>query len=146
MPPDPRVHAGVAAVVPHDGKLLMLKREGADGAGKWSVPGGWVDHEDVDVESTAVRETREETRVWVDPHAAGGHTVHTIKPPSGYAGDKGVTLFVICRYLHGEPFVTESTKCSAVEWVPFEEVAERPLFEPLAMWWPVNGRYLMAES
>jgi 8-oxo-dGTP diphosphatase len=144
MPPSNRVHAGVAAVVAHEGQLLMVQRAGADGEGSWSVPGGWIDHEDVDAESAAVRETREETSVWVEPHAAAGHTLHVIAAPESRAGDKGLTVFVVCQYVHGEPQVREPDKCPAVAWVPLAEVADRPLFEPLAMWWPVNGRYLMA--
>lgn len=146
MPPDSHVHVGVAALVPLDGNLLMVKRASADGDGLWSVPGGWIDHTDVDPESTAVREVREETSVWVDPHAAGGHTLHTIKPPSKYHGDKAFTAFVVCRYLHGEPQVREPEKCPVVEWVPLTEVHERDLFEPLALWWATNGRYLMVEA
>lgn len=146
MPPSSRIHAGVAAIVAHEGNLLMVKRGGADGAGKWCAPGGWIDDDDVDIESTAVRETREETGVWVDPHAAGGHTLHTMLPPSAYAGDKAVTVFVVCRYLHGEPQVREPAKCPEVAWVPLTEVQERPLFEPLALWWATNGRYLMVEG
>jgi 8-oxo-dGTP diphosphatase len=145
MPPDSRVVVGAAAVVAHEGHLLMIQRGGdgewsSNGAGTWALPGGWIELDDADVESTAVREVREETGVWVEPHAAAGHTF-------GRWPDKEkaiVTVFVVCQYVHGEPQVREPDKCPAVEWVPLAEVADRPLFEPLAMWWPVNGRYLMA--
>lgn len=149
MPPDPRVVVGCCAVVPHDGHLLMVQRgaqEGnewsANGAGQWALPGGWIDFEDADVESTAVREVREETGVWVEPHAAGGHTFG-LWPEREKAI---VTVFVVCRYVHGEPQVREPDKCPVVEWVPLTEVADRPLFEPLAMWWATNGRYLMVSG
>jgi ADP-ribose pyrophosphatase YjhB (NUDIX family) len=90
-----------------------------------------------------VRETREETSVWVEPHAAAG-TRFVIAGRSREKAIKGLTVFVVCQYVHGEPQVREPDKCPAVAWVPLAEVADRPLFEPLAMWWPVNGRYLMA--
>lgn len=149
MPPDNRVHVGAAAIVAHEGNLLMVQRGAGDsrwsreGNGLWSVPGGWIDFDDPDVESSAVREVREETGVWVEPHAAGGHTFNLNESRE----EAIVTVFVVCRYVHGEPQVREPDKCPAVEWVPLEEVADRrPLFEPLALWWPINGRYLMAPS
>lgn len=142
MPPDNRVHVGAAAIVADMGRLLMIERAGTDGHATWSVPGGWIEHADRTVESAAEREVREETRVWCDAYAAAGHTLHEMSPPSPFAGHLAVTCFVICRYLHGDPVVAEPDKCMAVEWVPFDDVIDRPLFAPLAQWWAANGDHL----
>ena len=138
-------------MVAHEEQLLMVERKGADGDGTWSVPGGWMqwDLEDPlpdDAYATAVSETREETGVWVDPFAAGGFTIHVMAPPSPRAGEAAVTLFVICRYLTGEPHLMEPDKAATVCWVPLDAVVDRPLFDPLAQWWSTNGDYLRAAA
>jgi ADP-ribose pyrophosphatase YjhB (NUDIX family) len=72
MPPDPKVHVGVAAIVskPDDiRQVLMIRRVGntgyaADGHDTWSVPGGWLEHGEYLGEAVA-REVTEETGVRV---------------------------------------------------------------------------------
>ena len=137
MPPDPRVHVGVCAVVRRragdDSILLMVQRTGtasyADGRGTWSVPGGWVDFGE-SPSQTARREVHEETGVEV------AYEVEPLGFVSNLSDDRQrhvVTLFMGCRYLRGEARVTEPDKCGAVEWV--EHVLDgRPLFLPLRLW------------
>jgi ADP-ribose pyrophosphatase YjhB (NUDIX family) len=136
MPPDPRVHAGVAAVVPWRGKLLMIQRGGTgrwseQGKGSWSVPGGWLDLGESPAQA-AVREVHEETNAEVKAILPRGYVQNMSE-----GGDFSiVTLFMECQ-LTGSPEdaqVTEPDKCPAVEWVPFEEVPFRPLFLPLQLW------------
>lgn len=122
--------AGTGAVVMKDGCLLMIRREGSDGAGTWSVPGGWVELWE-DPCDTAVREVREETGVVVGNAR-----------PAGWADAQhvdtrvhSITLWVRCDYVSGEPTVIEPEKCPEVKWVPFAEVADRPLFHPTKHWW-----------
>lgn len=92
----------------------------------------------------SVRETREETSVWVDPFAAAGFTIHVMRPPSPRAGEAAVTLFVVARYLHGEPKNLEPDKAKSVCWVHFDDVTAAPLFDPFAQWWASNGDFLIA--
>ncbi|MDQ6650657.1 MAG: NUDIX hydrolase [Actinomycetota bacterium] len=56
--PDPKV--GVGVVVVHAGELLLVRRAMAPERGKWSIPGGFLDHGE-DPQVAAVREVQEET-------------------------------------------------------------------------------------
>ncbi|MEM2103538.1 MAG: NUDIX hydrolase [Candidatus Bathyarchaeia archaeon] len=51
---------GVGAIIICDGKILLEKRKGEPGRGKWSVPGGLVELGE-SVETAVVREVKEET-------------------------------------------------------------------------------------
>lgn len=141
MPPDPKVHVGVAAIVDHDERLLMIRRGGtgeyaSDGHGTWSVPGGWLEFGESPKEA-AVREVYEETGVAVETREGAGFS------SGGFVccvSDNGrfqiVTLFVECSFVSGEPVVTEPDKCPEVAWVPHRRVRTLPLFAPLDAWWP----------
>ena len=51
---------GAAAVVIHDGRVVLIRRGKAPSAGEWSIPGGAVELGE-SVESALRREVREET-------------------------------------------------------------------------------------
>lgn len=126
---------GVGALVIKDERLLMIQRAGAHGAGKWSVPGGWVELWESPFD-TAVREVFEETGVVVtasvlplDPLVCWTNSPH---PDEGV---HAITLWVVCYYVSGEPTVVEPAKCPVVEWVPLEKVGNLPLFAPLNAVW-----------
>jgi 8-oxo-dGTP diphosphatase len=144
VPPDPNVHVGVAAVVERDERLLMLRRGGvgafaSDGHGTWCVPGGWLDLGETPWEA-AVRETREETGVEVEARHSDGF----VSCLSYNGAFQIVTLFVSCRWIAGEPTVTEPQKCPEVAWVPFRRVRSLPLFAPLDAWWPSSAEEAVA--
>lgn len=126
---DGRVFVGVAAVVVHDGRLLMVRRAGAHGAGSWSVPGGWQERGEL-IEQTAVREVAEETGAQV--RALGAWSPAWTTGTVEQMGTPATTLWVRCEYLSGEPTVLEPAKCPEVEWVPLDQVADRALYWPLA--------------
>ena len=56
---------GVGAIIICDGKILLEKRKGEPGKGKWSIPGGLVELGE-SVEDTVVREVKEETGLDVE--------------------------------------------------------------------------------
>lgn len=128
-----RVHVGVgvgALVGGHGGPLLMVRREGAHGAGTWSVPGGWVEFGE-DPMDAAVREVKEET----------GITVRAIEPLGWTStvhaeGIHSVTLWVRCLHAGGHPRVVEPDKCPEVQWVSLAHVADLRLFDGIASAWP----------
>jgi 8-oxo-dGTP diphosphatase len=51
---------GVGAIIICDGKILLEKRRGEPGKGKWSVPGGLVELGETTLEAV-IREVKEET-------------------------------------------------------------------------------------
>jgi ADP-ribose pyrophosphatase YjhB (NUDIX family) len=59
---------GVVVVIEKDGRVLLGKRRGGFGAGKWGLPQGYIEfHEDFI--SAAIREVREETGLEVEVRA-----------------------------------------------------------------------------
>jgi 8-oxo-dGTP diphosphatase len=56
---------GVGAVIICKGKILLEKRKGEPGRGKWSVPGGLVELGE-SAEQTVMREVKEETNLEVE--------------------------------------------------------------------------------
>ena len=68
----------VGAVIKDDqGRLLLIKRGHAPGAGLWSLPGGRIEAGETDAEAL-VREMREETGLAVEP----GQLVGTVRRPA----------------------------------------------------------------
>lgn len=151
MPPDKRVHIGVAAAVTrryHDPsllnrrtQLLMIRRVGntgfaADGYDTWSMPGGWLEHGEDPVDA-AVREVKEETGLTVRPFGVPAtNQLGVVVCPSAVHDISIVTLFIRCAYIDGEPQVTEPDKCADPQWIDtaFLAQGELPLFAPLEKW------------
>ena len=68
----------VGAVIKDDqGRLLLIKRGHAPGAGLWSLPGGRIEPGETDAEAL-VREMREETGLTVEP----GQLIGTVRRPA----------------------------------------------------------------
>lgn len=137
MPPHPKVHAGVAAIIVEDGKLLMIHRwvknvelaKRYDGHNQWSVPGGWIEHGE-DFLAATKRETLEEVGVEVVAQGQMGSTIHVASDGSFTS----VCTFVQCELAYPQKVRNmEPEKVGAVEWVPLEEVSGRSLFEPLRL-------------
>lgn len=144
MPSDPNVRFGVAAVVwrktPYENALddpqfLVLRRLGeppAEGAGKVSIPGGWMDAGE-SLGDAACREVFEE--VGLTCFYPGGKVVITTHE-SATTGMWCVTAFVHLGVLSGEPESMEPEKVGDLRWVTrgqfFRECADE-LFLPLHM-------------
>jgi len=56
---------GIGAIIICNGKILLEKRKGEPGRGKWTVPGGLVELGE-SAEQTVMREVREETNLEVE--------------------------------------------------------------------------------
>ncbi|WP_308282960.1 nucleotide triphosphate diphosphatase NUDT15 [Pseudonocardia nigra] len=124
-----QVRVGVGAVVRDGGRILVMRRAGAHGAGTWGLPGGHQEFGE-SPEETAVREVAEETGLRVRAAARLGFT----DDPMPEVGRHYVTLFVACtRAGDGEPVLREPEKATALAWVTPDELrARRPeLFAPL---------------
>ncbi|MCD9623087.1 NUDIX hydrolase [Rhabdothermincola salaria] len=129
-----RPELSVAAVVVHDGMLLVVRRGHGPAAGEWSVPGGRVEHGETLAEAV-VREVAEETGLecicgellgWVevlDDRAEGHHHV--------------ILDFVATVLDHREPRAGDDAAEAA--WVPLGDVAQLNLVDGLAEFLHDNG-------
>jgi len=119
----PRV--GVAALVRHEGKILLGRRRGAHGAGTWAAPGGHLEFGE-SLEACARREVLEETNLAVTNVRFGTVTNDVFEQE----GRHYLTVFMLCDYAAGELTLMEPHKCEAWRWFA-RDALPRPLFLPL---------------
>ena len=130
------VVANVVVWRPEDGRCLLLQRSAQEKVhpGKWCVPGGKLEHADLDVskptrlngevldfedavEKLLVRETREEAGIEIDPNLSYINSV-------AYVRADGVPTLLVkfaARYLSGE-VKTEKGSFDGHVWVNAEEI------------------------
>lgn len=120
----PRPELCVGAVVADHDRLLLVRRGRGPGAGRWSVPGGRVERGETLAEAV-VRELHEETGLdgvcgpllgWVERIGADHHFV--------------ILDFEVTLISAEEPVAGDDA--AEVEWVPLQEVIDRPLVDGLA--------------
>jgi 8-oxo-dGTP diphosphatase len=120
-----RPRIGVAAIVRHQGKVLLGKRRGSHGEGAWAAPGGHLEFGE-EIEACVRRELLEETNLTVKNIHFG-----TITNDIFSAEDRHyVTIFMVCDYAEGDLTIMEPEKCEAWQWFRWGELP-RPLFLPL---------------
>jgi 8-oxo-dGTP diphosphatase len=114
----------VGGVITDDrGRLLLIKRGHAPGAGLWSLPGGRIEPGETDAEAL-VREMREETGLVVEP----GRLVGSVRRPGQHSD-----VFDIRDYA---ATVTGGTlragdDAAEVRWVAPSELESLPITEGL---------------
>lgn len=101
---DPKVAVGVAVF--HDDRLLLVRRVGEPGRGRWTVPGGFLDLGE-DPRVAAAREVAEEAAIQVEV----GDVLDVFANPP----DEGGTVFVLFsgRWLAGEPIAGDDADAAA---------------------------------
>lgn len=122
------VRVGVGAIVSEEGRLLVMRRAGAHGAGTLELPGGHQEFGE-SPEQTAVREVGEETGLTVVATRRLGFT----DDPMPEIGRHYVTLFIACSRIAGEPRIMEPGKAVELAWLTPDELRARrsELFAPL---------------
>jgi 8-oxo-dGTP diphosphatase len=113
---------GVGAVIVDRDALLLVQRGRGPGRGLWAVPGGKVRFGETQRQAV-IREVREETGLEIEP----GEVVWV--GDSFGPGDPPAWHFTLvdfaARVVGGD--ATAGDDATAVEWVPLDEVLDRPV-------------------
>lgn len=127
--------AAYAVVQRADGAILLARVAPhiAGAAGRWTLPGGGIDHGE-DLRVATVREVYEETGLHVDVGAVlDVRSAHWVGPrPDGFVEDFHAIQVVFAATVRPEshdvvPHVTEADSTTDVsEWVPWAQVADLP--------------------
>lgn len=118
------VRVGIGVFVFKDGKFLVQQRQGAHGAGSWSVPGGHLEYGE-SFEDTAKREVLEETGLTIKNVRFGAVTNDLFSDEDKHY----VTIWMVSDWESGKERITEPDKCLAQAWVTFDTLPS-PLFLP----------------
>jgi 8-oxo-dGTP diphosphatase len=122
------VRVGVAVHVHKDGNLLLMKRIGELGNGKWCSPGGKMDIGETP-EECGLRELSEEigdNLVVTKPWYYGITNDCFIKENKHY-----ITIHMISEYISGEAENKEPNKCSEIGWFDIDKINKKDLFLPM---------------
>jgi mutator protein MutT len=108
MPTEPRLIDVSAALIFHDGKLLITQRQAeAHLGGLWEFPGGKRETNET-FEECLAREIREELGMEIAVGELFEEVTHTYET-------KTVHLkFFICQWIRGEP---QKLECAAFKWI-----------------------------
>ena len=115
---------GVGAVIVCNGRILLEKRKGEPGKGKWTIPGGLVELGER-AEQTVIREVREETNLEVE----NPELIDVVDSITFDEGGRIKYHFVIIDYfvkLKGGT-VKAADDAAELKWVPFSEVEKYDL-------------------
>jgi 8-oxo-dGTP diphosphatase len=115
-----------AAVIVHDGRVLMIRRRVAEGELSWQFPAGGIEAGET-AEQAAVRETAEETGLTVEAVKVLGERVH---PKTGRH-----MSYVACSLLAGTAHVADADELAEVAWAAHGEL---PGYVPYGLFGPVQ--------
>lgn len=110
---------GALAVLPHEGRALLVQRAKNPDAGLWGYAGGHQEWGET-VSEAAVRELWEETGVTAEAIGELGTLDILIPGPDGEIAAQYLLVAIHCRYVSGTATLREEIR--AVDWVPFEDV------------------------
>ena len=112
---------GVVVVIEMEGQVLLGRRRGGFGAGKWGLPQGYIEF-DEDFLSAARREVKEETGLDVEICAIL-NVVSNLLSPSLHT----LAIILLARVIGGEPLAGDDLE--ALAWVPLSGPLPEMAFE-----------------
>lgn len=115
-----------AAIIVHEGRVLMVRRRVSEGELMWQFPAGAIESGEA-AEVAAVRETVEETGLVVAATKLLGERVH---PKTGR-----LMSYTACEVLQGEAHVADDEELDAIAWVTHGEISE---YVPYGLFGPVQ--------
>lgn len=109
-----------------DDEILLLRRANTGYQdGTYSLPSGHLDGNEL-ATTGAVRETKEETGVVIDPQNIKlVHTSHRLR--RGEVGQERIDLFFEVREWQGEVVNAEPAKCDDLSWFPLNKLPKNML-------------------
>ncbi|WP_405677778.1 NUDIX hydrolase [Streptomyces sp. NBC_00868] len=115
-----------AAIVVHEGRMLMVRRRVSEGRLSWQFPAGEVEPGEAR-EDAAVRETQEETGLTVKASKLLGERIH---PATGR-----LMSYTACEVVGGNAYVADPEELAALAWVTHGEIS---LYVPYGLFGPVQ--------
>lgn len=116
---------GLGVLIRKDGKVLIGKRKGSHGGGRWAPPGGHLEFNE-EFDECAVRETREEAGIKIK----NIKFLTAINDIMNKEGQHYITIYMVADYASGEPKVMEPDRWSEWRWFSWNSLPE-PLFIPM---------------
>ncbi len=115
-----------AAIIVHEGRVLMVRRRISEGKLSWQFPAGEVEPGETR-EGAAVRETKEETGLNVSAVELLGERVH---PATGR-----LMSYTACEVLSGTAYVADTEELAELAWVAHDQIPE---YVPYGLFGPVQ--------
>ncbi|MGI5258791.1 NUDIX hydrolase [Streptomyces angustmyceticus] len=115
-----------AAIIVHEGRVLMVRRRISEGKLSWQFPAGEVEPGETR-EDAAVRETKEETGLNVSAVELLGERVH---PATGR-----LMSYTACEVLSGTAYVADTEELAELAWVAHDQIPE---YVPYGLFGPVQ--------
>lgn len=120
-----RPKVGIGVILMRDGKVLIGKRRGSHGEGRWGFPGGHLEWGE-SFEECAIRELEEETGIVAkDPKF-----ISATNDIMSFDEKHYITIFMLVEQFEGEPRVLESDKVESWHWFDWDDLPE-PRFLPI---------------
>jgi mutator protein MutT len=110
---------GVGAIIVCNDKILLEKRKGEPGKGKWSVPGGLVELGET-VENAVIREVKEETGLDVAEPQLIDVVDNIVRDENGEIKYHFVIIDYFLKVKGGE--LKAADDAEELRWVPISEV------------------------
>ncbi|MBX5321427.1 MAG: NUDIX hydrolase [Candidatus Bathyarchaeota archaeon] len=115
---------GVGAIIVCNGKILLEKRKGEPGKGKWSVPGGLVELGET-TENAVIREVKEETGLEVANPQLIDVMDNIVYDENGEVKYHFVIIDYFLRLKGGEAKAADDAE--ELKWIPLGEVEKYDL-------------------
>ncbi|MEW1611482.1 MULTISPECIES: NUDIX hydrolase [unclassified Streptomyces] len=115
-----------AAIVVHEGRVLMVRRRVSEGQLSWQFPAGEVEPGEAR-EDAAVRETQEETGLTVKAVKLLGERVHP--------ATSRLMSYTACEVVDGHAHVADTEELAELAWVTHAEI---PQYVPYGLFEPVQ--------
>jgi 8-oxo-dGTP diphosphatase len=117
---------GVGAIIIEESRVLLVKRAHPPLQAQWSIPGGVLEVGEL-VREAAVRETREETGLMVEPSDLLGVYDRILRTPEKRVQYHYVLIDFLCRRVGGE--LAAADDAAEVRWFTHDELPRLKLAE-----------------